>query len=122
MASRHRVDGILACREGKMPSPRFMMRISRRHVLSAAGGIAAFGITDAIALADGSVIHKGRINQSVCQWCYKDMSVEDLARNAARLGLKGIDLVGPEHFAILKKYNLIGTLCTAHSIPKGLNR
>ena len=68
------------------------------------------------------MVHNGRINQSVCQWCFNKMPVEDLAKNAARIGLKGIDLVGPEHFATLKKYNLVGTMTTSHSIPKGLNR
>jgi len=50
------------------------------------------------------------------------MSVDDLAKNAARIGLKGIDLVGPEHFATLKKYNLVGTMTKTHDIAKGLNR
>jgi len=34
----------------------------------------------------------------------------------------GIDLVGPDWFATLKKYNLVGTMTTSHSIGKGLNR
>ena len=32
-------------------------------------------------------INRGRINQSVVHWCFKPMSVEDLARSAAALGI-----------------------------------
>ena len=38
------------------------------------------------------------------------------------MGLKGVDLVRPEHFATLKRYGLIGTMTLTHPIPKGLNR
>src|SRR5260221_7282808 len=69
-----------------------------------------------------AAITKNRINQTVCQWCYGKMKVEDLAANAARMGLKGMDLVGPEHWATLKKYNLVGTMTPSHGITKGLNR
>jgi hydroxypyruvate isomerase len=37
------------------------------------------------------------------------------------MGLKGMDLVGPEHWATLKKYNLVGTMTPSHGITKGLN-
>src|SRR5262249_31445309 len=94
---------------------------SRRMILRGAAGLAIGGIT-VMADAPSPVIRGGRINQSVCQWCYRQMPVEELARNAARIGLKGIDLVGPEHFTTLKKYNLVGTMTPSHSIPKGLNR
>lgn len=66
---------------------------------------------------------KGRLNMSVCRWCFKDSSVEDLAQNAKRLGLVGIDLLSPgEDFETVKKHGLICTMTQSHSIPKGLNR
>jgi len=90
----------------------------------AAGTVAALAKLDSMAHADEefSVIRNSRINQTVCQWCYGKMLVEELARNAARMGLKGVDLVRPEHFATLKQYGLIGTMTLTHPIPKGLNR
>jgi hydroxypyruvate isomerase len=106
---------------------RNLSSLSRRQALAgtiAAAAAASLG-TSAVHAADeaGSpAITKGRINQTVCQWCYAKMSVEDLAANAARMGLKGMDLVGPEHWETLKKHNLIGTMTPSHSIPKGLNR
>ena len=53
---------------------------------------------------------KGNINHSVCEWCY-NLPLEDLAKEAKRIGLKGIDLIGSEGWDILKKYDLISTMC-----------
>ena len=80
--------------------------ISRRQEIL--GGIALATSAAAIpaALAEGEkhdepAITKNRINQTVCQWCYSKMPVEDLAKNAAAMGLKGMDLVKPEHWPTL---------------------
>jgi hydroxypyruvate isomerase len=105
--------------------------ISRRGVLrgALAGGAAlamaprlAQAQAPAAALKTTEFITKGRLNQSVCHWCFGNMSVEALAKEAARIGLKGIDLVGPEHFETLKKHGLVGTMTPSHGITKGLNR
>jgi len=68
------------------------------------------------------VIHNNRIKQSICRWCYEKLSMDELCRIAVRIGYRGIDLVGPEDFPILKKYALVGTMTPSHSIIKGLNR
>jgi hydroxypyruvate isomerase len=72
--------------------------------------------------AHADAVRNGKIPQSVCQWCFKKWSIEELAQNAQKIGLKGIDLVGPDTFETLRKYDLIGTMTPSHSIPKGLNR
>ena len=99
--------------------------ISRRTMIktaTAVGAALATGVTASAAADDETkASSKGRIRQSVCQWCFK-WDKETFAANAQKLGLKGIDLVGPDWFPTLKKYNLIGTMTTSHSIPKGLNR
>ena len=53
---------------------------------------------------------------------YAKIPLDDLCRQAAELGFKGIDLVEPNEYPTLKKYNLIGTTTKTHTIPKGLNR
>ena len=62
-----------------------------------------------------------KIRQSVCRWCYNDVSIEMLARRAKALGLAGIDLVEPADWGILKKHGLICTMSPSHAIEKGLN-
>ena len=65
----------------------------------------------------------GNINHSVCQWCYPDLSLEELCILANEIGLVGIDLIGPEGWPILKKYNLISTMCNGAeiSLTEGFN-
>jgi hydroxypyruvate isomerase len=71
---------------------------------------------------------KGRIKQSVCLWCYNgylkktDMSLDDFAAACAKLGLKSIELTGPDQWPTLKKHGLICAMVPSHGITKGLNR
>jgi len=66
----------------------------------------------------------GNINHSVCQWCYPDLSLEELCQLANEIGLVGIDLIGPEGWPMLQKYNLISTMCNGAeiSLTEGFNR
>ncbi len=49
---------------------------------------------------------KGRINHSVCRWCYSKIPLDDLCKAAKEMGIKSIDLTGPEEWPVLKKYGL----------------
>ncbi len=60
-----------------------------------------------------------RIRQSVVHWCFKPMPVEELAAPAARLGLKSVELVGPEHWPMLKKRGLLCAITPSHGFAKG---
>lgn len=66
---------------------------------------------------------QGRIKQSVARWCYKDISLDDLCRNAADMGLSGIDLVNHEDWPTVQKYGLVPAMTPgAGVIPDGWNR
>jgi len=70
-----------------------------------------------------AVTRKGRLKQSLCRWCYKDIPLDTLAREAGQLGLKGMDLIGPDEWPVAKKYGLTPTMTTGGgTIPDGLNR
>ena len=64
-------------------------------------------------------ISNGRIKQSVVAWCFKPMSVEELAAASAKLGLKSLELVTPEHFATVKKHGLTCAIVSSHGFAKG---
>jgi hydroxypyruvate isomerase len=51
------------------------------------------------------------------------MAFEDICREAARLGLKGLDLIGPNDWPTLKKFGLLSTMAPAagHSLTNGIN-
>src|ERR1017187_9787909 len=69
---------------------------------------------------------KGRLKQGVTRGVFaRDMSFEDTCRTAARLGLKGYDLEGPEQWPMLKKYGLAPTMWPpgpGGTISNALNR
>jgi hydroxypyruvate isomerase len=106
--------------------------LSRRKLLGYGfGAMALSGFSGTAGRADHepfleepvSAQLKGRIKQSACRWCYRQMSLDDLARQGAAMGLKGIDLTGPEDWPTIKKYGLVPTMVTGGgTIPDGLNR
>jgi hydroxypyruvate isomerase len=97
--------------------------VTRRDVLGAVGVVAAgVGFPTIVRAAQTSGVKNGRINQSVCKWCYGNVSFEDLAVHSAKIGLKGFDLASPNQWADLKKHGLICTMTPSHGIGKGLNR
>ncbi len=93
--------------------------MTRRSVLTVAGG----AVFAAPALPQTSTPPKGRIRQSVARWCYREMSLDDLCSNAARIGLAGIDLVGHEDWPTVRKYGLTPAMTPgAGNIPDCWNR
>jgi hydroxypyruvate isomerase len=69
------------------------------------------------------VARKGRLKQAVARWCFRNWSLEELARNAAALGIEGIDLIGPEEWPVVQKFGLTPSLAPGGgTIADGLNR
>ena len=58
---------------------------------------------------------KGRINHSVCQWCYEKIPLMDLARAGKAMGLKSVELLTPAQWQQVKT---IGLTC-AIGYPAG---
>jgi hydroxypyruvate isomerase len=75
---------------------------------------------------------KGRVKQSVCQWCFGKTPLDTLCAAAAGMGLKSVELLQPEDFPALKKHGLICAMvmnpsakvggATVGGIPKAWNR
>lgn len=91
-------------------------KFSRRSVLKNIAGSAA-------ALSAGFVLPRklhaseiadqlsdlkfnGRVNHSVCKWCYPKIELEELAKAAKKIGLSSIELLGPDEWPVIKKYDL----------------
>ena len=53
----------------------------------------------------------GNINHSVARWCFDSLDLETLCIEVKKIGITGIDLVGPNDWPILKKYDLVSTMC-----------
>jgi hydroxypyruvate isomerase len=103
-----------------------MSKFTRREVLkSSVVGVAAVRIPSLAASSDTvAARRKGRIHQSVCQWCYSHIPVDQLAEHAANIGLRGVDLLQPDEYEIPQRHGLVCTLGYAGGgeIGKALNR
>ncbi|TCS87332.1 hydroxypyruvate isomerase [Anseongella ginsenosidimutans] len=95
-----------------------------------AAGTAALMISDTLSgrlsAADKKLDPKmkGRINHSVCKWCFPDTSLEDLCKAGKELGLQSIELLTVIDFPLLQKYGLECGMVSGvpGGIPQGLNR
>lgn len=65
---------------------------------------------------NGSNALKGNIRHSVCAWCYSGISLDELCQFAKKIGITGIDLMGPEQWPTLKKYGLDSPMCNGAEI------
>ena len=85
---------------------------TRREALKNIGAGAAILATTPILASDNNALTfenmtlKGNINHSVCRWCYGDIPFEELCKAAKAMGIKSIELTGPDEWPILKKYGL----------------
>ncbi len=95
---------------------------SRRHALknlvAGTAAISAVGMFSSFSSDEErkSTTLKGNINHSACRWCYGGIPMEELAIGAKSIGLIGIDLVGPADWPVLKKYDLLSTMCNGAEI------
>jgi len=96
--------------------------ISRRTALKQIGtgtALATMTLTNLPAADTTAPAPKGRIKQSVCQWCFRDMPLDDLCAAAAGMGLKSVELLAPKDFPTLKKHGLICAMVTAPNTKVG---
>lgn len=104
-------------------------RNAMKKIVGGAATIAVAGVVasriDAADLGMGSDL-KGKINHSVCKWCYDSIPLEDLCKSAKSIGLESIELLKPEEFATVKKHGLTCAMVSSTSndwgIVKGWNK
>ena len=93
---------------------------SRRKFLSRTGQTATAGTIAAIATSLGQRLEAeenataGRVNHSVCKWCYRGISLEDLCVAGKEFGLQSVELLQPNEIGIVKKH---GMTCAMMSNP-----
>ena len=93
---------------------------------AASFALAASPSAPALAQTITPVARKGRIKQGVTTGVFaRGTSLEDACREAARLGIKGFDLIGPADWPTLRKYGLVPSmypLGPGGTIADALNR
>jgi hydroxypyruvate isomerase len=101
-------------------------QLSRRTMLKSAISGVTVASMPVMAWSEqkDSIQRKGRIKQSVSRWCYQKIPLDDLCVYAAKIGLKGVDLLGPEEYEVPGRHGLICSMGYAGGgeIPTALNR
>jgi hydroxypyruvate isomerase len=93
--------------------------MTRRSALRTSAGLAL----SAAAATPVTAAPAGRLKQSAARWCFNKIPTEDFCRQAAALGLSGIDLVEPPDWPTIRKYGLVPTVTSGKGrIPDGWNR
>jgi hydroxypyruvate isomerase len=105
----------------------FLRAATASLVAGAAGAAAAQPPAAAQSAANAPVpARKGRIKQGITRGVFpRNTSIEDMCREAARLGIKGFDLIGPADWPTLKKHGLVPSMYPGGpggTIPVALNR
>lgn len=89
--------------------------MTRRKFIQSAGLAAAVApLLPPLSHAAPPVNLRGNVNHSACRWCYKNVKLEDLCAAGKAMGLVAIDLLNPEEFETVKKFNLV---CSMVSYP-----
>jgi len=105
--------------------------MSRRSALSKIAGsavaaTAAASLSQRLAAADAATGTdlKGRVNHSVCKWCYPNIPLDELCKAGKEMGLRSIELLEAKDFHTLKQHDLICAMVSGvpGGITSGLNR
>ena len=99
---------------------------TRRSVLkSLAAGTGVLSLSEVFAANEKILGAKlnGKINHSVCKWCYSKIPLDTFAQECKQMGITSIELLGPEDWPTLKKYGLTCALPNGAGmgIEKGFN-
>ncbi len=113
-------------REEAMSDQHHENSVDRRRVLQAVAGIGAASLMNgrvSPAADDGPVAKKGRIKQSLVNWCYNKAwpDVDEFCRTAVQLGCRSIELIDPTHWPTLKKHGLTCAIAGSHGFRVGPN-
>lgn len=94
-------------------------------MVAASGAVAGLSLSHRVAAAEATLTAnlKGKVNHSVCRWCYNNIPLDDLCKAAKNIGLASIELTGPDEWPVLKKYGLTSAMPNGAGmgIEKGFN-
>ena len=71
----------------------------------------SFGKDGHLQAAGPGMKLKNNIHHSVCYWCYDSIELDPFLGALAAMGVKAIDLVGPDDWPLLKKHGIHASMC-----------
>jgi len=87
-------------------------RGSLKTLIAATASLTGLSMFNRVNAAERSLEEslRGKVNHSVCRWCYNDIPLDELCKSAKKIGIASIELVGPDEWPTLKKYGLTSAL------------
>ena len=98
-------------------------RMTRRAALARIAGTAALvagGKAASAAKGAGGTMQQqqqGRLNQSVCKWCYGSIPLDEFCQKVKPLGIRSVELLGENDWPTVKKH---GLTCAVANGPGGI--
>ena len=94
--------------------------MNRRRAI---GIVVGAGIATKAHASRRPAIPASRLKQSVCRWCYEGTPLEVLCREAKKIGLVSVELLGEKEWDVPKRFGLTCAMANGPStIPIGFNR
>jgi hydroxypyruvate isomerase len=104
-----------------------MHPLTRREALAVGAGAAVSALSPRRAAAAESaarVVKNGRLKQSVCRWCYRNIPDAEFFKAVADMGLTAVDLLDSKQWESVRDYGLVcsmGWNFGGGTIPDALN-
>lgn len=98
-----------------------MVAMDRRSFIhtsgkSAAAAAIAASLATRLQAQQAATPPNTKIRHSVCRWCYKNTSLDDLCKIGKEIGLQSVELLTPDEVRTVQKY---GLTCAILTFPVG---
>lgn len=92
-------------------------RLAIKNIVAGTAAVSTAGMLSSFtSSSDNHYSLKGKVNHSVCRWCFGSVPLEDFCAAVKPMGIKAIDLVGPKDWPILQKHGLYSSMCNGAEI------
>lgn len=92
-------------------------RLAIKNLVAGTAAVGTAGMLSSfITTSDNQQTLKGKINHSVCRWCFGSVPLEEFAVGVKKMGIYAIDLVGPKDWPTLKKHGIFSSMCNGAEI------
>ncbi|QEC41341.1 hydroxypyruvate isomerase family protein [Pseudobacter ginsenosidimutans] len=92
-------------------------RLAIKNLVAGTAAVGTAGMLSSFtSTSDNQQTLKGKINHSVCRWCFGSVPLEEFAAAVKKMGIYAIDLVGPKDWPTLQKHGIFSSMCNGAEI------
>lgn len=92
-------------------------RLAIKNIVAGTAAVGTAGMLSSFtSSSDNQHSLKGKVNHSVCRWCFGSVPLEDFCVAVKKMGINAIDLVGPKDWATLQKHGIYSSMCNGAEI------